>query len=102
MGKVFWELASSVCKKERGYLFAFRIVVIEYCIENSFHTSSVTKDPHGSGSSLYFPKRSLYQIGGPDLAPQHHLGLLNLLGIHPLSLFDRKLHLIKRKQIVNL
>jgi hypothetical protein len=62
-------LSSPLCKKERGYLLAFRIVVKEYCIKNSFHTTSVTKDPHGSSSSLHFPKRSFYQIRGPDLAP---------------------------------
>ena len=96
------QLSSSVCKKERGDLFAFRIVVIEYRIENSFHTTSVTKDPHRPRSSLYLPKRSFYKIGGADLPPQGLLGFLKLLGIQPLSLLCRKFHLIKREQIVDL
>src|SRR3989304_5648900 len=86
------DLSSPLCKKERGYLLAFRIVVKEYRIENSFHTTSVTKDPHGSGPSLHFPKRSLYQIGGPDLPPQNHLSSLKLPGLQPLPLLERKLH----------
>src|SRR5512139_2661199 len=96
------DLSSSVCKKERGNLLAFGIVVKEYSIEDSFHTISVNKDTHGSGSSLYFPKRPFYQIGGPDLTPQNHLSSLEILGPQPLSLLWRKLHLIKREQILNL
>jgi hypothetical protein len=51
-------MSSILCKKQRGNLLAFRIQVKEDSIENPFHTISVTKDPHGSGPSLYFPKSS--------------------------------------------
>jgi hypothetical protein len=53
---------------------AFRIQVKKNSIENPFHTTSVTKDTHGSSPSLYFPKRSFYKIGGADLPPQGLLG----------------------------
>jgi hypothetical protein len=91
-----------VCKKERGYLLAFRIVVKEYGIENPFHTASVNEDTHGPGPSLYLSKRSFNKIGGTDLLPQGHLGSLEILGPQPLPLLWRKLHLIKREQIINL
>ena len=90
-------MSSTLCKKQRGYLLAFRIVMKEYRIENSFHTTSITKDTHGSGSSLYFPKCSFYKIGGADLAPQDHLSFLKLPGVQPLSFLSRKFHLIKRE-----
>src|SRR4030042_3032155 len=95
-------MSSILCKKQRGYLLAVRMIVKENSIENSFHTTSVTKDPHGPRPSLYFPKRSFDKIGSTDLPPQGHLSFLKLLGIQPLSLLCRKLHLIKREQIVDL
>ena len=63
-------MSSILCKKQRGDLLAFRIQVKEDSIENPFHTVSVTKDTHGPGPSLYFPKRSFNKIGGADLPPQ--------------------------------
>jgi hypothetical protein len=42
-----------LCKKERGNLLAFRIQVKEDDIENPFHATSVTKNIHGAGPSLY-------------------------------------------------
>jgi hypothetical protein len=95
-------MSTILCKKERGYLLAFRIQVKENSIENPFHTVSVTKDTHGSSPSLHFPKRSFDKIGGTDLPPQGHLGFLKLPGIQPLSFLSRKFHLIKREQIVDL
>ena len=95
-------MSSILCKKQRGDLLAFRIQVVEDSIENPFHTVSVTKDTHGSGPSLNLPKCSLYKIGGADLPPKGHLGLLKPLGIQTLSLLCRKFHLIKREQIVDL
>ena len=62
--KIHKAMSSILCKKQRGDLLAFRIQVKENRIENPFHTVSVTKDPHGSGPSPYFPERSFYQIGG--------------------------------------
>ena len=41
----FLVLSSSLCKKERGDLLAFRIQVKEKRKENSFHTISINKDP---------------------------------------------------------
>jgi len=95
-------MSSILCKKQRGDLSALRIQVKKNSIEYPFHTVSVSKDPHGSSPSLYFPKRSFYKIGGADLPPQGHLGLLKLLGIQTLSLLSRKFHLIKREQILDL
>src|SRR4030065_2501832 len=95
-------MSSILCKKERGDLLAFRIQVKENSIENPFHTTSVSKDTHGSGPSLYFPKGSFYKIGSTNFAPQDHLGFLKLTGIQPLSLLGRKFHLIKREQIIDL
>jgi len=63
-------MSSILCKKQRGDLLAFRIIVKENRIENPFHTVSVPEDTHGPCPSLHFPKRSLYKIGGADLAPQ--------------------------------
>jgi hypothetical protein len=80
------DLPTPLCKKKRRYLLTSRVVVKEYCIKNSFHAGSVNKNTHGSGSSLYLPKRPFYQIGGPDLAPQAHLGSLEILGPQSLSL----------------
>ena len=88
-------MSRSMCKKERGYLLAFRIIVKEYRKENSFHTVSVNEDTHGSGSSLYLSKRPFYKIGGPDLTPQSHLGSLEILDPQPQPLLRRKLYLIK-------
>ena len=95
-------LSSPLCKKERGDLLAFRIVVKEYRIENPFRTVSVHKDTHGSGSSLNLLKRSFNEIGSTNLLPQGLLGFLKLLGLHPPFLLRRKFHLIEREQIVNL
>ncbi len=95
-------MSSLLCKKERGDLLAFRIVVKEDRIENPFHTVAVHEDTHRSSSSLDFSKRSFYQIGGANLAPQGHLSFLDLLSIKALSLFYRKLHLVKREQLLNL
>jgi len=72
-------MSSTLCKKQRGDLLAFRIQVKENSIENPFHAVSVTKDTHGSSPSFYFPKRSFYKIGGADLPPQGLLGFLKLL-----------------------
>src|SRR5512139_2714454 len=93
--------SSSRCKKERGYLLAFRIVIKEYGVENSFHTTSVTKHPHGSGSSFDFLKCSLDKVRGTNLSPQGLLSSLKFLCITALSLLQRKFHLIKRKQIID-
>jgi hypothetical protein len=62
-------MSSILCKKQRGDLLAFRIQVKENSIENPFHATSVTKDTHGSGSSLHFPQSSLYEIRGTKLPP---------------------------------
>ncbi len=95
-------MSSILCKKQREDLLAFRIQVKENSIENPFHTTSVSKDTHGSGPSLYFPKCSFYKIGGADPFSQSLLSFLKPLGIQPLSLLSRKFHLIKREQIVDL
>ena len=67
--KIHKAMSSILCKKQRGDFLAFRIQVKENSIENPFHTTSITKDTHGSGPSLYFPKSSFYKIGGADLPP---------------------------------
>jgi hypothetical protein len=95
-------VSSSLCKKERGYLLAFRIVVKEDRIENSFHTTSVTKDPHRSGSSFDFHKSSFDKVRGANPSPQGLLSFLKFLGTSTLSLLRRKFNLVKRKQIVDL
>jgi len=41
-------MSTILCKKERGYLLAFRIQVKENSIENPFHTLFITKDTHES------------------------------------------------------
>ncbi len=94
--------SSVVCKKERGYLSAFRIVVKEDRIENSLYTASVDKDPHRPGSPFDFLKSSLDKVRGANPSPQGLLSFLKLLNIETPSLFWTKFYLIKRKQIINL
>ena len=89
-------MSSSLCKKERGYLLAFRIVVIENRKENSFHTTSVAKDSHGSGSSSNFHKSSFDKVGRANPSPQGLLSFLKFLGTSTLSLLRRKFNLVRK------
>jgi len=95
-------MSSILGKKERGNLLAFRIEVKKDSKENLFHTNPVTKNTHGSSSSLYSPKRSFYKVGGADFLPQGLLGSLKLPSSKSPPLSCRTFHLIKREQIVDL
>ena len=59
-------MSSFLCKKERGYLLAFRIQVKENGIEDLFHTISINKDPHRSCPSSDFTKCSFNRISRPN------------------------------------
>ena len=71
--------SSVLCKRERGHLLTFRIVVKEHCIENLFHAISVTENAHRSGSPLELLKGSFNEVSSTNLLPQGDLSFLNVL-----------------------
>jgi hypothetical protein len=84
-----------LCKRERGFLLAFMIQVVEDGKGDPFHAASIVEDSHRSSSSSDFSKSPLDRVGGPYFSPQGLLGFLRFLSTKACFILHREPYLIE-------
>jgi hypothetical protein len=77
--RIYLALCQVLCvKREKGLLLPLMVLIIEDNEENAFHTISITKKTHRSGSSPDLPKGSLNEIRSTNHPPQSLLSRLKV------------------------